>query len=1103
MNVVLQKEVGDEKRRRRRRREDVAVHKHDAQPRRRKIVIPSGPLLIVRRRRVFSQQNVERLRLYLCRLPTIFMSSLLERPQQESSPSSSSPFAVLRYDTAIQVVATRRAKPAWIEKKNAEDDDGRLCVDSTTIVENGCCWERRYLSSIYPISNIEGEEETTTTNAATDHVVFMAQHNPQSATTRTTTPTIREKGDGNEDDDDDDFVGIFSSPPTPLLSVAFSIYADPPLLWTAMSSTRLALLQSCLKRQLVACPLIWKDDHDDNKEGGGIFTTQVTLENMLDRTWTLQVESITAVGRRSSSIASIMGLCSTPHTTLRTGTTASAHSFGALENILFTILPSTRITLNMTTGRSTKPSSSSSIQEEPITPVMSTTTNKEQKATIQQQEQQQQQQHVSPTSRLLAETLHCCSRFTSTSILQPAQQQGSTTSSLPSLPTIKTTRGSGIDIPRSFLLSGPPGVGKSFAVQMAISFFMAQQQASLSMPSSSSSSSSAAAYSPQCHFVSLRGSDILAETATSANGSAGGGGAAIALQRHFDGAIHWLQKDDASRMLHAAATATETSDNGYSVALIFLDECDALLASSSTMSDSTGSSNMTAAMLAFLLDCMNQSIMTKDNIGNMNSSGSTSCSLWKRLVVVAATNRIDSIPATLRRPGRFDCEIPMGPPNVMERVAILSKLLGVVHGPAESSEMTGTTAREKIPEGDSGFTISPQELFEVAADCVGYVAADLAALVRRATLLPLSTISEKNDNNSTAMVVTADCLRRAMSDMVASALRDASLHAPPTTTWNDIAGTAGGAKTALRQAMEWPRLRRDAFRALGLQPPRGILLFGPPGCAKSTLARAAAGTAGVAFLSLSPADVYASSYVGEAEAVVRRAFCLARSAAPCVLFFDEIDAILGCNDDATSSSSSGGMSRNTGSSAEARVLSTFLNEMDGIDIGSSSGLDATGGVLVLGATNRPWTLDTALLRPGRFDKKILVPPPDWQGRREILEMQTQKWTISGNCRDYDDAADRGMNLDVLADKSTGMTGAEIVGACQSASHKALCEVIESHKNTTSSSSSSNISIRIDDDPAFQHRQQELLLEALHNVKPLLVSNPSILQDFELFQSGSR
>ena len=127
-------------------------------------------------------------------------------------------------------------------------------------------------------------------------------------------------------------------------------------------------------------------------------------------------------------------------------------------------------------------------------------------------------------------------------------------------------------------------------------------------------------------------------------------------------------------------------------------------------------------------------------------------------------------------------------------------------------------------------------------------------------------------------------------------------------------------QTCITRGIEWPRTRKDAFTSLGLSPPRGVLLHGPPGCAKTTLARAAAGAAGVAFLSLSPADVYASSYVGEAEGIVRRAFDLARAAAPCVLFFDEIDAIIGGEDEGGDKQGHG-MGR--GTSAEARVLSTF------------------------------------------------------------------------------------------------------------------------------------------------------------------------------------
>jgi SpoVK/Ycf46/Vps4 family AAA+-type ATPase len=265
-------------------------------------------------------------------------------------------------------------------------------------------------------------------------------------------------------------------------------------------------------------------------------------------------------------------------------------------------------------------------------------------------------------------------------------------------------------------------------------------------------------------------------------------------------------------------------------------------------------------------------------------------------------------------------------------------------------------------------------------------------------------------------------------------------------------------QTSLRQAIEWPRLKRDAFEKLGLTPPRGILLHGPPGCSKTTLARAAAGASGVAFLSLNPAQVYASSYMGEAESVIRKAFTLARAAAPCILFFDEVDSIFGEGDKAR------------GSSAEARVLSTFLNEMDGVDRKVSD-----TGVLVLGATNRPWTLDAALLRPGRMgDKIVYVPPPDRKAREQILQMQ------------FPDQVD--FDFETLAGSlSEGMTGAEIIGACQSAKQRLLRDLLVS---------TTDVQKEIEDQASMK---QDYLEEALKAVKPLL-SNPQALKEFRIFEN---
>jgi hypothetical protein len=311
-------------------------------------------------------------------------------------------------------------------------------------------------------------------------------------------------------------------------------------------------------------------------------------------------------------------------------------------------------------------------------------------------------------------------------------------------------------------------------------------------------------------------------------------------------------------------------------------------------------------------------------------------------------------------------------------------------------------------------------------------------------------------------------------------------------------------QVALRRAVEWPRTKRHLFDSLGLTPPRGVLLYGPPGCAKTSLARAAAGSAGIAFISLAPADVYASSYVGEAEGVIRRVFSLARSAAPCILFFDEIDSVLG-----TSSGSSGtgandhGMGR--GSSSEARVLSTFLNEMDGVDT------SAKDGVLVLAATNRPATLDAALLRPGRFDHVIYVPLPDLEARKAIVR---KMWNQMGGAKrqttqqevDLGGDGDAGTTKNEINNEafihqlaseavSGGFTGAEMVNTCQEAAMDALREFITS----TSMSMSTSSPDETDSSPAMAmpHITAESLEAAFRKKKPMFAS-PDQLRQYQMF-----
>ena len=564
------------------------------------------------------------------------------------------------------------------------------------------------------------------------------------------------------------------------------------------------------------------------------------------------------------------------------------------------------------------------------------------------------------------------------------------------------------NVPRSFLLSGPPGVGKTFSVSWA-----------------------AKAY-PDTILCSIRGSELLqgnrSSTSIEDNISA-----ACALELEFLKVVEQMSLKEQQK---------KDEENSFVTGLVFLDECDALVSVAPI-----------AAMLADLLDRVSAATLSLET----NTIGS----YWKRIVVVGATNRIDSIPSYLRRAGRFDRELPISPPSVEKRGKMLCSLLKNLQSDEANEEKSSEI---HLP--------SSEEIQEIAELCVGYVAADLSALVRKAWLLFLQ---DRGSNHS----ITISHLDQARSFVVASALRDATLAAPPKITWDEIAGDPGGAKTALRQAIEWPRLKAREYAMLGLQPCRGILLHGPPGCAKTTLARAAAGSSGVAFLSLSPAQVYASSYVGEAERVVREAFHLARATAPCILFFDEIDSIFG--NGSNDGGSLGGSGR--GSSAEARVLSTFLNEMDGVDI-AGAGKD---GVLVLGATNRPWTLDPALLRPGRLgDKIIFLPPPDDEARRSIFEKQFANAPTVDTTSDADnDNMGWDLDLSVLVDLSNGMTGAEIVGACQEAKIQWMRECIlkiETKEETL--------------------QQQDCVVDALVSVKPLL-SNPEALEEFRVFENQGK
>ena len=399
-----------------------------------------------------------------------------------------------------------------------------------------------------------------------------------------------------------------------------------------------------------------------------------------------------------------------------------------------------------------------------------------------------------------------------------------------------------------------------------------------------------------------------------------------------------------------------------------------------------------------------------------------------RVLAVAATNRPDALDVALRRPGRLEWEVPLTLPSGPERETAL--------------------ARSCI-----GLPLHPSVcLAEVAKGCSGYAAADLVALAREALLCaarrrrvaalspgapgeaaaapdaaasaPTACPDASLEDRATLLPVDFE---QALSRSRAAVLRPvASTMAAPVEPleWDAIGG-AGEAKLRLRRAVEWPTTKAERYAHFGIRPPRGVLLHGPPGCAKTSLARAAAGATGVSFLYLSGASLY-SPFVGEAERAIRELFALGRACAPAILFLDELEAIVGSR----ASIASGGGTAGGGDSVHLRVLSTLLNEMDGIA--------ALAHVVVIGATNRPDMLDPALLRPGRFDDVVRVDTPDAAGRLEVLSIHTATMPLGTD-----------VDLSMVANACTGWSGAQIGALCREAGMQAMRENISTARQGSS------------------------------------------------------
>jgi transitional endoplasmic reticulum ATPase len=364
----------------------------------------------------------------------------------------------------------------------------------------------------------------------------------------------------------------------------------------------------------------------------------------------------------------------------------------------------------------------------------------------------------------------------------------------------------------------------------------------------------------------------------------------------------------------------------------------------------------------------------------------------QNVVVIGATNRVDALDEALRRPGRFDREIVLGVPDVIGR-------------------------REVLGIHTRGMPLSGVDLDEIAHTTYGFVGADLYALARESAMetlrriLPQINLDDRGEISQDLLDnlrVTRDDFLAALKRIQPSALREIMIEAP-NVTWSDIGGLEE-AKRELREGIELPLKHADAFRRLGIRPAKGFLLFGPPGTGKTLLAKAVAREAEANFIAAKSSDLL-SKWYGESERQVSRLFQRARQVAPTVIFIDEIDSL--------APERGGGIGE---PAVTERVVNTLLAEMDG--------LEELQGVVVIGASNRPALIDPALLRPGRFDDLVYVSVPDREGRLHILKIHTGKMPLASD-----------VNLEALADRTGGYTGADLEDLTRRAGLQALREDI--------------------------------------------------------------
>ncbi|MGI0049108.1 MAG: AAA family ATPase, partial [Nitrososphaera sp.] len=366
-----------------------------------------------------------------------------------------------------------------------------------------------------------------------------------------------------------------------------------------------------------------------------------------------------------------------------------------------------------------------------------------------------------------------------------------------------------------------------------------------------------------------------------------------------------------------------------------------------------------------------------------------------KVVVIAATNRPNAIDPALRRPGRFDREIEIKVPDKFGRLEVLQ-----IH------------TRNMPLESEVNLT-------RISAVTHGFVGADLEYLCKEAAMkclrrmLPELDMEQEKIPTETLekLIITQGDFEGAIKDVMPSAMREVFLESPDV-NWSDIGGLES-VKRELQEAVQWPMKYPELYTKIGHTVPKGILIHGPSGTGKTLLAKAVASESEANFISIKGPELL-SKWVGESERGIREVFKRARQASPCVIFFDEVDALAPMR---------GGIGEGGGSSGISdKVVSQILTEMDGIS--------SLHGVVVLAATNRPDMVDPALLRPGRFDRIVFVPNPDKATRKKILEIHSGDKPLTEDVK-----------LDGIAEMTEGFSGADMAAVANTAVSLVLHEYL--------------------------------------------------------------